>query len=211
MKLTGKDPEPRQLLAPDGSLRVADTSATRAGSPRVVVARPVRQSSGLGGWLLAVGVGVAIVMVAFFAMQDPRSIGTQLDDTVARVKNLGSDAEQTVVRSQNAAVDASRNALDGVATAIDDTGISAKVKAALAVDPALSASRIEVETVNGVVRLSGPAPDAAARERATVLAGAPNGVRTVDNRLTLPQPGNVPAVTPSPVVSTQPAASVAPR
>jgi osmotically-inducible protein OsmY len=91
-------------------------------------------------------------------------------------------------------VQASRDAVNGVGSAIDDTGISLKVKTALAADPALSASRIEVTTTNGVVRLEGPAPDPAAKERATVLAGAPQGVRGVDNRLALPQPSRVVAI-----------------
>jgi osmotically-inducible protein OsmY len=172
--------------------------AVAAGAPRprlIKRSEPHRTSSGLAGWLLALGVGAAIAVVAVIAMQDPRSVGTQLDDAVASVRNLGSEAERSVADSQNAAVQASRNVVDGVSTAIDDTGISAKVKAALAVDPALSASRIDVQTDNGVVRLSGPAPDAAAKERATVLAAAPQGVRAVDNRLTLPQPAaNVVAV-----------------
>jgi osmotically-inducible protein OsmY len=51
-----------------------------------------------------------------------------------------------------------------------------------------------VTTTQGIVRLEGPAPNATAKERATVLAGAPEGVRGVDNRLALPQPGQVVAV-----------------
>ncbi|MGM9480798.1 BON domain-containing protein [Roseateles sp. NT4] len=153
-----------------------------------------RRRSSVGAWVLALGLGAAITAIAVASLQDPRSVGTQLDDTVANVRGLGQRMGRTVADSQNAAVEASRNAVDGVGTAIDDTGISLKVKTALAADPALSASRIEVTTSAGVVRLDGPAPDAAAKERATVLAGAPQGVRGVDNRLSLPQAGRVVAV-----------------
>lgn len=169
---------------------------------------PYRRSSA-GAWLLALGLGAAITVVAVASLQDPRSLGTQVDDTVASVRDFGHRMSQTVADSQNAAVQASRNAADGVGTAIDDTGISLKVKTALAADPALSASRIEVTTRDGIVRLDGPAPDAVAKERATVLAGAPQGVRGVDNRLALPQASRVVAVaegTPQPVT---PAASAA--
>jgi hypothetical protein len=69
------------------------------------------------------------------------------------------------------------------AVALGDAGITAAVKTALAADPALSALRIEVNTEDGVVRLEGPAPDMKARERAEVLAAAPEGVTRVDNRL----------------------------
>ncbi|MDR7267964.1 osmotically-inducible protein OsmY [Pelomonas saccharophila] len=154
----------------------------------------LHRRSSAGAWLLALGLGAAITAIAVASLQDPRSVGTQLDDAVASVRGLGQRMGETVADSQNAAVEASRSAVDGVGTAIDDTGISLKVKTALAADPALSASRIEVTTTNGVVRLEGPAPDAAAKERATVLAGAPQGVRGVDNRLALPQAGRVVAI-----------------
>jgi hypothetical protein len=155
--------------------------------------RPRRRSSA-GAWLLALGLGAAITAVAVASLQDSRSPGRQLDDAIASVRDFGHRLGQTVTDSQNAAVEVSRNAVDGVGTAIDDTGISLKVKTALAADPALSAPRIEVTTTNGIVRLEGPAPDAAAKERATVLAGAPQGVRGVDNRLALPQAGRVVAI-----------------
>lgn len=189
-----KDREPRSLIAPDGSLRVADTTPR----PRKVVVAEAPRRSPVLPWLLALGIGAAVAVIAIVAMQDPRSVGTQLDQAVASVKDAGNQAGQTVLDSQDAAADASRNALQGVGTAIDDAGITAKVKAALAVDPALSASRIDVSTGNGIVRLDGPAPDAAAKTRATVLASAPRGVRGVDNRLALPQPGNVVAAAAEP-------------
>lgn len=171
--------------------------------------RPPRRSSA-GGWVLALGLGAALTAIAVASLQDPRSVGTQLDAAVANVRGLGERMGQTVTDSQTAAVEASRNAVDGVGTAIDDTGISLKVKTALAADPALSAPRITVTTTDGVVRLEGPAPDAAAKERATVLAGAPQGVRGVDNRLTLPQPSQVVAVADGmPRPAADPAASAA--
>ncbi len=187
-----RDREPRSLVEPDGTLRVTP-AAPRPRAPVRVVEVP-RRSSHVLGWLLALGVGAAIALIAVVAMQDPRSVGAQLDSAVASVKDAGNQVGQTVATTPDAAAEASRQALDGVSAAIDDAGINAKVKAALAVDPALSASRIDVRTDNGVVRLDGPAPDAAAKERATVLAKAPQGVRGVDNRLALPQPANVVAV-----------------
>lgn len=171
---------------------------------------PPRRRSSAGGWFLALGLGAAITVIAVASLQDPRSVGTQLDAAVANVRGLGDRMGQTVTDSQNAAVEASRSAVDGVGTAIDDAGISLKVKTALAADPALSAPRITVTTTEGVVRLEGPAPDAAAKERATVLAGAPQGVRGVDNRLALPQPSQVVAVAEGmPRPAADPAASAA--
>ncbi len=173
--------------------------------PRLVKRRDGPAASRAAGWLLALGLGAALAMLAVVVMQDPRSVGAQLDGAVARVRNMGDQAGQTVADSQNAAAEASRQVVSGVGTAIDDAGITAKIKAALAVDPALSAARIDVQTERGIVRLSGPAPDPAARERASVLAAAPEGVRGVDNRLTLPQAGSVATVAAAGGVASQPA------
>ncbi len=66
-----------------------------------------------------------------------------------------------------------------------DAAITVAVNAALAKDSQLSALSIDVDTVDGKVVLDGRAPDDAARDRATVLAQAVDGVRSVDNRLSV--------------------------
>ena len=169
--------------------------ASAAASHEVDEIRPApRRRRPAAGWLWALLAGAALAALVASGRDDPRSIGTRIDAAINGVRAAGHQAGESLLASQNAAVEASRNAIDGVGAAIDDTGISAKVKTALAVDPALRASRITVTTERGIVRLDGPAPDPAARERAGVLAAAPAGVRGVDNRLTLPQPRNVVAV-----------------
>lgn len=69
---------------------------------------------------------------------------------------------------------------------LEDAGITVQVRQALAADATLAAVPIAVSTAQGVVKLEGQAPDAEARERATVVAAATTGVKAVDNRLTLP-------------------------
>ena len=67
--------------------------------------------------------------------------------------------------------------------AIDDTEITAKVKAAFFAEPGLRTLQISVLTVKGFVTLSGSVDSMASKERARVLAGAVAGVISVDNRL----------------------------
>lgn len=201
------DPWPDRPLAAQAPREPQDPMPAGMGvppRPRLVKRRDAPAGSRAAGWLLALGLGAVLAMLAVVVMQDPRSVGAQLDGAIARVRNVGDQAGQTVADSQNAAVEASRQVVSGVGTAIDDAGITAKIKAALAVDPALSAARIDVQTEQGVVRLAGPAPDAAARERASVLAAAPEGVRAVDNRLTLPQAGNLATVAAAAQTASQP-------
>lgn len=66
---------------------------------------------------------------------------------------------------------------------VDDVAITASVNASLAKDPDLSAMKINVDTKAGVVTLTGPAPSAAAKDRATSLAQAVEGVAGVNNNL----------------------------
>ena len=68
---------------------------------------------------------------------------------------------------------------------IDDSAISAKVKAAFAQDPGVRAVDVKVDTHLGAVQLSGWADSAEEKARAEQLAKAVPGVKTVDNKIEL--------------------------
>jgi osmotically-inducible protein OsmY len=70
---------------------------------------------------------------------------------------------------------------EGTGQYIDDTVITAKVKAALIEDPMTKATEINVETFKGVVQLSGFVSSQAASNRAVELARGVAGVRSVKN------------------------------
>jgi len=67
--------------------------------------------------------------------------------------------------------------------AIDDTEITAKVKAAIFAEPGIKTLQISVDTVKGVVTLSGSVDSQSISNRAKELAGAVAGVNDVQNRL----------------------------
>lgn len=67
--------------------------------------------------------------------------------------------------------------------AVDDTAITAKVKAQMAKDKEVSAMDVSVNTDQGVVRLSGVVKSAAEKQRAEQVARGVEGVRRVDNAL----------------------------
>ena len=77
----------------------------------------------------------------------------------------------------------SPNVLRDVKVQLADATITANIKAELALDPALSALQINVDSKEGRVALRGTAPDVAARDRATLLAQRISGVLGVDNQL----------------------------
>lgn len=70
---------------------------------------------------------------------------------------------------------------------LDDAAITTKVKTALIGEPGLKALQIDVDTANGVVTLSGNVDSPTNVDRATQVAQAIQGVKSVDNRLTVRQ------------------------
>jgi hyperosmotically inducible protein len=70
-----------------------------------------------------------------------------------------------------------------VGTAIDDTVITTSVKTAVLAEPGLSALKIEVDTKNGVVTLSGTVASPEMKSRATQIAQNTSGVLSVIDNL----------------------------
>jgi len=70
-----------------------------------------------------------------------------------------------------------------VGETVDDTGITTRVKAALAADKGSSLTRVGVETTRGVVQLTGVVQSAADRSRAEQVTRGVSGVRGVANNL----------------------------
>ena len=72
-----------------------------------------------------------------------------------------------------------------VGEAIDDATITAQVKAALVEDDDLAALDINVDTRDGVVTLNGEVDEQADIAKATELANDIDGVRSIQNNLTV--------------------------
>jgi len=72
-----------------------------------------------------------------------------------------------------------------VATATDDTMITAKVKAAILAEPGLRSSDINVDTKDATVTLSGTVASLDLREKAKQLASTTEGVKSVVDNLSV--------------------------
>jgi len=68
---------------------------------------------------------------------------------------------------------------------VDDAGITAKVKAALIAEKGVNGMSINVDTSQGNVTLTGKVPDQSQVERATQVARGIDGVKAVENRLSV--------------------------
>lgn len=66
---------------------------------------------------------------------------------------------------------------------VDDAGITTAVKAKFAEDKTVAATSISVETLNGVVQLSGFAKSSAEKNQAEMLARNTKNVREVRNSI----------------------------
>lgn len=142
--------------------------------------------------LLAVAAASLALMAC--GRQEDRTVGQQIDSTIAKaeqkadeakaeVKQESAEAKANIEAAADKAAQKVENAGAAISDKVADASITASVNAALARDPSLSALRIDVDTANGAVSLKGTAPTAEARERATQLAAAVKGVTSVDNRL----------------------------
>src|SRR5678816_4539049 len=72
-----------------------------------------------------------------------------------------------------------------VGDVVDDSTITSRVKTRFVEDKIVSANRIHVETLKGVVQLSGFATSEAERVRAAEIAAAVPGVKQVQNAISV--------------------------
>jgi osmotically-inducible protein OsmY len=134
---------------------------------------------------------------------DERTVGERMDSGATRTERAAADTRRDArdaTASAGAAMDRAAESTKSMGAAaadkgqsmgaaagdkVDDAAITAKVNAALAADKDLSAVRIDVDTQNGIVTLSGPAPSASAKAHASDVARNVRGVTSVNNQLTV--------------------------
>ena len=126
--------------------------------------------------------------------QEPPTVGLQIDSAIQKTDQAATDAKIKAEQALNTAetkMDASaananaaiKDATASATALAKDAGITGRVSAEFAKDPDLSAIRIDVDTQAGAVRLTGPAPSQAAKDRASALAEGVEGVISVNNEL----------------------------
>lgn len=132
---------------------------------------------------LLAALAIAAALTACGKQEDDRTAGQRLDGAIAEAKQSAEDTRREAKEAMHDAENAAARAADKTAQATGDMAITAKVNAALVADDRLKATQINVDTREGQVTLTGQAPDAQSRERATTLAAAVVGVKHVDNQL----------------------------
>jgi osmotically-inducible protein OsmY len=136
---------------------------------------------------------LATVIAAVFAattlaacdrgQQQERTAGQKIDSAVSKTEQKVESAKNDMAQGAAEAKRDIKEATTDAKNAVADATITASVNAKLASDKELSALRINVDTVDGRVALRGVAPTPSAKDRATQLASAVDGVRSVENQL----------------------------
>jgi hyperosmotically inducible protein len=101
-------------------------------------------------------------------------------------KSMDKTANEAVTKINETADKASvslSNQSEKTGVALNDAEITAKVKAAVLAEPGLKSLQISVDTIKGVVTLSGSADTQVNSDRTKALASAVSGVVKVDNQL----------------------------
>lgn len=126
--------------------------------------------------------GISVLLVAGLAACDQQkpgpaeSAGKNIDRSVDQVGHkIGETADKVGDKMSE------QSAKAGVA--IDDTEITAKIKAAFFAESGLKTLQISVDTVNGVVTLTGSVDKQSQSDMAKAMAGAVSGVSRVNNQL----------------------------
>jgi hyperosmotically inducible protein len=122
-------------------------------------------------WITAVVLATAVA-AGCDRNKPTETAGQKLDSTTERAGQKMDQAAATVKEKSEQAGDKA-----------GDAAITAKVKTALIGEPGLKALKIDVDTANGVVTLTGSVDSPQNLDRATQVAQAVEGVKSVDNRL----------------------------
>lgn len=137
-------------------------------------------------WLIiATGLAAALTLSACDRADKTETAGQKVDRNIAEARQSGDEAKQSAEQMGRDVKNSTERAVNKAGAELDDSAITASVKARLAADAKLSALDIQVVTEKGAVVLTGKAPSEADRVRATTLVSSVQGVRAVENHLLL--------------------------
>jgi len=129
---------------------------------------------------LAIALIVTGLMVAPVASYANGTMGNKSEATNAQ-------AGTTATQSQSGMTNHAMGQKTGAA--LSDAAITTKVKAKFASDSTVSATKIHVDTDNGVVKLTGTAKSQDEAAKAAEIAKSTEGVASVDNAIQVSQAG----------------------
>jgi hyperosmotically inducible periplasmic protein len=125
-------------------------------------------------------IALAVAPCAFAQMSSPAAEASPVEASPDQPS-----ASESMHHAGESAENAMEHAYNGTRTAVKDTTITARVKSAIHHDKDIRGSEIHVDTVAGVVTLSGSAPTTDDATRATEVAQRTKGVRSVKDAISI--------------------------
>lgn len=117
---------------------------------------------------------LAVTISACDRQPSDKTLGQSIDQGISKTGDQASKMTQQLSEQS-----------DKASVAIDDTAITAKVKAAILAEPGLKVLQISVDTVQGVTTLSGTVDSRQSSDKARSVALSVSGVNSVKNELTV--------------------------
>lgn len=121
-----------------------------------------------------------------------KTLGQRMDESVqaskekmAEAQNKADAAGDKMKQEASQASDKMKEKADAAGKVLDDTAITASVRAKIVSEPDLSNMDVKVDTKEGIVTLDGKAKTADAKDRATLVARSVEGVKDVNNNLSV--------------------------
>ncbi len=121
---------------------------------------------------------IVIIMVFVFGFA-----GCKQEGTAEKAGKKIDEASETAGKKMEKTGDAISAKVDKTGEILDDSAITAKIKAEILSDPLLKVSQINVTTTNNVVVLSGVVDSQQSIDRAMEIAHSVKNVKSVENKL----------------------------
>ena len=133
-------------------------------------------------WIAAVILATAVA-AGCDRNKPAETAGQKLDSAAERAGQKMDQAADRAGQKMDQAAATVKEKAEQAGDKLGDAAITAKVKTALISEPGLKALKIDVDTANGVVTLTGSVDSPKNLDRATQVAQGVEGVKSVDNRL----------------------------
>ena len=111
--------------------------------------------------------------------------GCQQEGTAEKAGQKVDQAAEKTGKKIEGAKEAAVEKVEKTGESMEDSAITAKIKAEILSDPLLKVSQINVSTTNGVVKLSGKVDSQQSIDRAMEIARSVKDVKSVENGLVL--------------------------
>jgi len=138
--------------------------------------------------LAALAMTVAFGLAACEKPKTAETAGEKIDQAAEKAgEKMDRAAEKAGEKMEDASKKLGEQATKA-GEAMEDTTITTKIKSAILAEPGLKVLQINVDTMNGVVTLTGTVDSQASSDKAAQVAGAVSGVKQVENRLVVKSP-----------------------